>query len=56
MSWTVTFYGDRVEAEISALLAGIVARFLRYAERIREEDGQDAAEGTRDHTAANEGY
>jgi phage-related protein len=34
MNWTVTFYSDRVEAEISALSAGFVARFLRYAERM----------------------
>lgn len=34
MVWKVTFYNARVEAEISALPAGFVARFLRYAERM----------------------
>jgi len=34
MSWTVTFYSDRVEAEILALPAGFVARFIRYAEKM----------------------
>jgi len=32
--WTVTFYSRRVEDEILALLAGFLARFLRYAERM----------------------
>ena len=32
--WTVTFYSQRVEEEILALPAGILARFLRYAERM----------------------
>jgi phage-related protein len=32
--WTVTFYSQRVEEEILALLAGILARFLWYAERM----------------------
>ena len=34
MSWKITFYSDRVEAEIQALPAGLVARFVRYAERM----------------------
>ncbi len=32
--WTITFYSQRVEDEILALPAGILARFLRYAERM----------------------
>ena len=34
MAWTVTFYSPAVEAEILALPAGFVARFVRYAERM----------------------
>ena len=34
MDWKVTFYSARVEAEINALPAGLVARFVRYGERI----------------------
>jgi len=34
MSWRVTFYSSAVENEILALPAGIVARFIRYAERM----------------------
>jgi phage-related protein len=34
VNWKVTFYSDRVEAEINALPAGLVARFVRYAERM----------------------
>ena len=34
MNWKVTFYSARVEAEINALPAGFVARFVRYAERM----------------------
>ena len=30
----VTFYSERVEAEIHALAGGFVGRFLRYAERM----------------------
>lgn len=33
MTWTVTFFSDRVEAELLVLSAGFVARFIRYAER-----------------------
>jgi phage-related protein len=34
VTWNVTFYNERVEAEILALPTGLVARFLRYAERM----------------------
>ena len=34
MAWSVTFFSDRVEADILALPAGFVARFIRYAERM----------------------
>jgi hypothetical protein len=32
--WTVTFFSSRVETKILSLPAGLLARFLRYAERI----------------------
>ena len=34
MTWTVTFYNQRVEDELLALPNAFVARFLRYAERM----------------------
>ena len=34
MGWTVSFHSQRVEEDILALPAGLVARFLRYAERM----------------------
>ena len=34
VTWTVSFYSDRVEAEILDLSAGFLARFIRYAERM----------------------
>jgi phage-related protein len=34
VAWTVSFYSQRVEDDILALPAGLVARFLRYAERM----------------------
>lgn len=34
--WTIDFASARVEAEILALPAGHVARFLRYAERMQK--------------------
>ena len=34
MTWLVTFYSDRLEAEILSLPAGFVARFVRYAEKM----------------------
>lgn len=40
VAWTVSFYSDRLEADILALPAGLVARFIRYAERM-EEFGPD---------------
>lgn len=40
MNWKITFYSGRVEAEVNALPAGLVARFVRYAERM-EVHGPD---------------
>lgn len=40
MAWSVTFFNDRVEAELLALPAGFAARFIRYAERM-EQFGPD---------------
>ena len=34
MPWIVVFFSARVEAEISKMPAGFVARFIHYAERI----------------------
>ena len=34
MAWNVTFYNQRVEAGIFALPVTLLARFLRYAERM----------------------
>ena len=34
MAWSVTFFDDRVEAEVLALAPGFLARFIRYAERV----------------------
>jgi phage-related protein len=34
VNWRVTFYSSAVENEILALPAGMVARFIRYAERM----------------------
>lgn len=34
MNWKVTFYSPRLEEEILQLPAGLLARFLRYAERM----------------------
>jgi phage-related protein len=34
VTWTVSFYNPRTEAEIFDLSAGFVARFLRYAEHM----------------------
>jgi phage-related protein len=34
VNWKITFFSDRVEAEINALPVGLVARFVRYAERM----------------------
>ncbi len=38
--WIVTFHSQRVEDEILALPAGMLARFLRYSERM-EASGPD---------------
>jgi len=40
VSWTVTFYDTDVESGILDLPAGLLARFVRYAERM-EEHGPD---------------
>jgi phage-related protein len=34
VAWRVSFYSQRVEDDILALPAGLVAKFLRYAERM----------------------
>jgi phage-related protein len=35
VTWTISFYSDRIETEILDLSAGFVARFIRYAERMQ---------------------
>lgn len=47
MTWTISFYSDKVKDETLALPAGILANFLRIAELI-EEFGPDIG---RPHTA-----
>jgi phage-related protein len=34
MNWTITYYSESVQAEILALPAGLLARYLRYSDRI----------------------
>jgi phage-related protein len=34
VNWTLSFYSDRLEAELHALPTRFLARFLRYAERM----------------------
>lgn len=34
MTWTITFYSETIEAEILALPAGFLARYLRYSDRM----------------------
>jgi phage-related protein len=34
MSWTITYYSESVQAEILALPAGFLARYLRYSDRM----------------------
>ena len=34
MNWTITYYSEALQAEILALPAGFLARYLRYAERM----------------------
>ena len=53
MTWNVTFYNERVEAEILALPSGLLARFLRYAEKM-ETFGPDL--GMPHTRAMGEGY
>ena len=36
MTWTITFYSEKVETETLALPAGILANFLRITELIEE--------------------
>jgi phage-related protein len=40
VAWTISFYSRRVEDGILALSSGLVARFIRYAERM-EMHGPD---------------
>ena len=40
MAWTISFFSRRVDDEILALSSGLVARFIRYAERM-EVHGPD---------------
>ena len=34
MNWAITYYSESVQAEILALPAGLIARYLRYADRM----------------------
>lgn len=34
MNWAITYYGESVQADILALPAGLLARYLRYADRM----------------------
>jgi phage-related protein len=34
VTWTITFYSETIEAEILALPAGFLARYLRYSDRM----------------------
>ena len=34
MNWAITYYSESVQAEILALPAGFLARYLRYADRM----------------------
>ena len=34
MSWTIIYYSESVQAEILALPAGFLARYLRYSDRM----------------------
>ncbi|HME43941.1 MAG TPA: type II toxin-antitoxin system RelE/ParE family toxin [Syntrophorhabdales bacterium] len=34
MGWTITYYSESVQAEILALPAGLLARYLRYSDRM----------------------
>ncbi len=34
MNWTITYYSESVQADILALPPGLLARYLRYADRM----------------------
>ena len=34
MNWTITYYSDSVQEEILAMPAGVLGRYLRYADRM----------------------
>jgi phage-related protein len=34
MKWTITYYSESVQKELLALPAGLLARYLRYADRM----------------------
>ncbi len=34
MSWTIAYYSESLQAEILALPAGLLARYLRYSDRM----------------------
>ena len=34
MNWTITYYSESVQEEILTLPAGLLARYLRYADRM----------------------
>ena len=34
MKWTITYYNESVQKELLALPAGLLARYLRYADRM----------------------
>ena len=34
MNWTITYFSEAIQAEILALPAGFLARYLRYADRM----------------------
>jgi len=40
MNWAITYYSESVQADILALPAGLLARYLRYADRM-EVHGPD---------------
>ena len=40
MTWTITYYNDSVQEEILAMPAGLLGRYLRYADRM-EVSGPD---------------
>ena len=34
MNWTITYYSEAVQTEILSLSAGLLARYLRYTDRM----------------------